>query len=360
MVRSSISARLAGVGVATLLIAGAFAPAAPVLAASPGHFTAAHQATPDPNVQVGRSGSLNLAKLALQPKKKLPFNAGAVSSALAKADAKVGASTKASGGNKPSVVGPPSPDPVSSSGAPAATTPVAVAGHSGATPPAAVAAPDPSIAVGPDEVLQADSSGLEVRDRAGNSLDPAVDLPSFFGLPETPYTTFAADPEVLFDSVHQRWIISELSWDCATATFAGDTAAFGHGYLDFAVSESADPLGAWDFTGFEWVDSLPDRPTVGTSTDKFALTTSVIAMGAGGSSSTPGCASGALTESEFIVIDWASLPPKFGPPAHYSTGAFAGLDSLRVAVSQPAVDADLRMIGLANGAFAGDAWYIDV
>ncbi len=356
MLRSSISARLASLGAATLLIAGLSASAVPALAASPRHVALAHQVVPDRTVQPGRSGTANVRKLSLEPKKKLSIDSKAVSSTLAKAEAKIGR-TKAAGGIQPDVVGPPDPDPVTSSGAPAASTPVSVAGHTGTT------TADPSIAVGPDETLEADTTGLEIRDRAGNSLAAALDLPTFFALPESPFTTFFADPEVMFDSVHQRWIVSELSWDCATATYTGDTASFGHGYIDYAVSDTPDPLGVWTFSGFVWPDSLPDRPSVGTSTDKLALTTSLIAMGAGGSPTTPGCASGALTGAEAVVVDWASLSPAFSLPP-YAAFALDGLDALRVAVSQPAVDSDLRMIGLANGSespsVAGDVWYVDV
>jgi len=350
--RSSISARLAGLGAATFLIAGLFAQATPILAASPGHVAPALQAVPDSKVRISRSRTANLKELALAPKVKQTFSSKVVATAVAKADAKL--NPKAAGGNQPDVVGPPSPDPVTSSGAPAAATPVAAAGHTATT------TPDSSVAVGPDETLEADTTGLQIRDRAGNALDANVDLTTLFGLPESPFSTFFAHPEVLFDSVHQRWIVSELSWDCATGTFSGDTAAFGHGYIDFAVSDTADPLGVWTFSGFAWPDALPDRPMVGTSTDKVAFTTSLIAMGAGGSSSTPGCASGALLGAEFVAVDWASLPAGFGPSFKYNSGGFDSLDSIRPAVAQPAVDADLRMIGIGNGASAGDVWYVDV
>src|SRR5579862_400479 len=188
MVRSSISARLASIGAATLLIAGLSAQAAPALAASPGHPTAVHQAAPDPNIQLGRSGTANVKKLAFEPKQKLPFNPAVVSSTLDKLEA------PAVTGTHPDVVGPPDPDPETSSGAAAAATPVAATGHTGTV------TPDPSIAVGPDEVLQADITGLEIRDRAGNSLAAAVTLPTFFGLPELGgFTTFFSDPRVMFD-----------------------------------------------------------------------------------------------------------------------------------------------------------------
>ena len=58
MVRSSISARLASLGAATLLIAGLFAQATPILAASPGQVAAAPQAAFRTRPSgVGRSGS---------------------------------------------------------------------------------------------------------------------------------------------------------------------------------------------------------------------------------------------------------------------------------------------------------------
>ena len=94
-----------------------------------------------------------------------------------------------SGGNKPNVVGPPAPDPDTSSGAPAAATPVAVAGHRRDS--GAVTAPDPSIAVGPDESprgRQQPASRSAIGRATASTSVTSGSLPTFFDLPESAAT----------------------------------------------------------------------------------------------------------------------------------------------------------------------------
>ena len=71
--------------------------------------------------------------------------------------------------------------------------------------------------------------------------------------------TFNADPRVIYDSLHGRWIATELSWDCAAGV--GVNGPFdGHGFIDFFVSQTADPTGVWDGYYVGWEDYLPDYP----------------------------------------------------------------------------------------------------
>ena len=353
MLRSSIGARLVSVGSATLLIAGLFAQAAPALAASPVHTSPSAWGAASSGVHQVPGRTINLRTLAAQPAAKLPFDPAAASAALAKAVTPELISN-------PAIVGPPPPDLATTSGAPAAATPVAATGQTQAgsgnqTPP------NSAIAVGPDEAMQAVNTSVEFTDRAGGDLVTDT-LSSFFGLAErVGYTTFDAQPRVAFDALRQRWIASELSWDCATNAFPGDTAIFGHGYIDYAISNTADPLGSWTESSFLWQDSLPDLPSFGSSTDKFGLTASLFAMGPGGSSTTPGCIGGAFAGSEAIIQDWTQLKPGFGASTlHFQTRTYTTLDSVRIATQEPVVDASLRMIGIGNGTAAGNVTYINV
>ncbi len=50
-------------------------------------------------------------------------------------------------------------------------------------------------------------------DRQGGASVPDVSLPDFFGLPTSPIT-FDSDPHVIYDSLHGRWLATEVSWDC--------------------------------------------------------------------------------------------------------------------------------------------------
>ena len=169
----------------------------------------------------------------------------------------------------------------------------------------------------------------------------------------------------MFDTARQRWIVSELSWDCATHTFPKDLAVRGHGYIDYAISNTTDPQGTWTISYFVFHDLLPDMPAFGTSTDKLAFGAKMFAMGPGGSKTTPGCVSATSHGSDGIVTDWASLAGSFNPVTlPYKSTAYPELDALRVATQEPIIDADIRMIGMANGTGpgegAGDVIYADL
>ena len=216
--------------------------------------------------------------------------------------------------------------------------------------------PNAGIAVGPDSLIQSDTNSLEFASRTGASIE-TIGLATFFKLAttRTGYTTFNAEPRVMFDTTHQRWIVSELSWDCATHTFPKDLAVFGHGYIDYAISNTADPLGTWTDSYFVFHDLLPDLPAFGTSTDKLAFGARMFSMGAGGSPTTPGCISASQVGSHGIVTDWASLAGSFNPVTlPYVSTAYPDLDALRVATQEPIIDADVRMIGQANGTGSGE------
>ena len=74
--------------------------------------------------------------------------------------------------------------------------------------------PDPWVAVGPEHVVQTVNLTMNITDRQGaDSL--SVALADFFLLP-TDIPTYNADPHVIYDSLHGRWVATEVSWDCDT------------------------------------------------------------------------------------------------------------------------------------------------
>ena len=90
--------------------------------------------------------------------------------------------------------------------------------------------PDPWVAVGPDHVIQTVNSSMQILDRNG-TLIQSTSTADFFQLPPA----FGnSDPRVIFDSLHQRWVMTEVSWVC--------TGSGGFGYIDYLVSTTADPL----------------------------------------------------------------------------------------------------------------------
>jgi hypothetical protein len=210
--------------------------------------------------------------------------------------------------------------------------------------------PDPWLAVGPDHVVQVVNVAMRVTNRQGQTLDE-MSLASFFDLPTTPATR-NTDPRVIYDSLHGRWFLVELSFDCV----AGGGASFGHGYLDFAISDTADPTAGWTTYKYVYPDAIPDYPGIGTSTDKIVIASNVFPfVGAG-------CTFGGFAGIDFTVLDWAQL--KRAPPAAAIADAYFTSDpsffTFRPALQVPATDTTVRgVVAMANGAEA-DVGYVTI
>ena len=206
--------------------------------------------------------------------------------------------------------------------------------------------PDPWVAVGPEHIVQAVNLTMKITDRQGGDAT-SVALADFFQLPTDP-VTFNSDPHVIYDSLHGRWVATEVSWDCDNS-FGN---LYGTGYVDFAISRTSDPTGTWDRGFLFWADQLPDFPAPGTSTDKigiannlFDMTQTETAPGDGG------CVSGlTLNGGDVVYMDWADLTNGGGFDAGelpLGTGTFTP----RVAVQAPATTAAVQqVVGYDDGA----------
>jgi hypothetical protein len=180
--------------------------------------------------------------------------------------------------------------------------------------------PDLFIAVGPDNVVQVTNVAMRTQGRQGEgSVDVA--LSDFFSLPDLSSVppvdvTFNSDPRVLFDSLHQRWFVSELSWDCMQRYDPTDPtetpALYGHGFLDFAVSDTADPNGLWTFYSIGSNDVLLDFPGVGTSTDKVAISANIYYFNSHDSNTVCGF-DPAFQGSVLFGLPWSQLAVPGGP-----------------------------------------------
>ena len=85
-----------------------------------------------------------------------------------------------------------------------------------------------------------------------------IGIPELFNLPPG----FGnSDPRVIYDSLHGRWVGTEVSWTCDGDGDA--TADDPVGYIDFIVSRTADPTGVWDSVLLRLPDELPDFPAPG-------------------------------------------------------------------------------------------------
>ncbi len=377
MERSSINGRLAGVGAATILIAGLFAQAAPILAAgqadgsqarsSTSQTSRVHALAPATAGATSRPISRGTVNVRALPKKQgVPFSATAVATAIANAAA--AHPTHAAPAAKPAVVGPPAPVLATSSGQPAASTPVAAAGQTengaGGYP-----LPDSGAAVGPDGTLEADNLQFLFTDRAGTTVS-TVSMPTFFDLPEEAtgfkFDTFDVEPRIHFDTLRQRWIATELSWDCSTSyQLAGQAVPqFGHGFLDFAISRTADPQGTWDLSYFSATDAFPNSPNFGSSTDKLGLVASYSSMAGGGGATSPNCTGGDFLGSVIFVMDWAQLGPAYVPSKVNEAGfELATVDGLRLAIQEPVTTPQLHLVASYDNTSDGgpnDVAYLEI
>ncbi len=252
--------------------------------------------------------------------------------------------TKKPGTKKPLVVGPP-PDPVeaTANGDPTA----AQTSFDGLAKTSLLQTngepPDPWVAVGPDHIVQAVNLDIRVSDRQGVLISD-VAMPDFFVLPPG---SFDSDPHVIYDSLHGRWLATEVSWDCDTSD---PNVQFGHGYVDLAVSRTADANGTWDQSWVEFDDQLPDYPAPGTTTDKIGLASNLYGMVAG-----PDCVADTSPFLTSVVdyVDWADVLDRgslyvletqfadplgpFGPTQHWFTP--------RVAVQVPATNGRMQIVG---------------
>jgi len=130
--------------------------------------------------------------------------------------------------------------------------------------------PDPWIAVNASYVVQATNGLVRMSTRSGAEV-LAVPTWAMFGL----YPDESdSDPRILWDPTHSRWVGVLLAY---VETVDGISS----GALLLAVSETADPTGAWDVRGYAYDEpsglnaALPDYPGLSSSSDKIVMTANV-------------------------------------------------------------------------------------
>lgn len=307
-----------------LTVSGAPASATSPNAATTWRSAAAGGKTFSP--RIGSRGSVNVRALASHPSTSHRQSRDLSFLRLARS------SSGSSSSSSPSAVGPPAPVQATITANPPAAQPgfQGLAETSG--PTTAFDPPDPWVGVGPDHVAQVVNLSMRITDRAGGGATD-VALADFFGISTFPI--FNSDPRIIYDSLHGRWIASEVEWDCQST----GGAAHGHGYIDIAVSADSDPTGTWSFVFFTFNDALPDYPAPGTSSDKVAFAANIFSL-----TSNPDCVVGtAQIGTDTLVMDWAKLlnpvnlvADEYGTPASYNTP--------RVAVQSPATSAPLQLV----------------
>jgi hypothetical protein len=107
--------------------------------------------------------------------------------------------------------------------------------------------PNPGVCVGNGYVLATVNTSLRVYNDGGHPLVPTTSLNTFYGYP--PARTLAgeigpeiSDPSCLFDPQTARWFHLVITMERVGVSI--DESGVNH--LDLAVSQSSDPLGAWN------------------------------------------------------------------------------------------------------------------
>jgi hypothetical protein len=129
--------------------------------------------------------------------------------------------------------------------------------------------PDPVIAAGPNNIVVVINSLLGVYDKSGVRQGGFQNLSSFFGSLGVKGQIF--DPRIIFDEQDGRYILSAAEVDFTN---------FTNGHVLVAVSNTADPTGAWhkfaiNFLGRDSTNTsntFPDFPGLGLSATALYLT----------------------------------------------------------------------------------------
>lgn len=180
--------------------------------------------------------------------------------------------------------------------------------------------PDPWVAASSTHIVQSTNSMVRMYNRAGTTL---LSLPAWALWALTP-DEVDADPRIIWDSQHGRWVGVLLSW--VDDGFGGATVA----YLNLAVSDGADPTGSWQVYSFTYEDSLlattfPDYPGIASSSDKIVLTANEFTADLS-----------SYVGASVLVLKWSELLAGLAPTPPVWTYAedYPGIYTIRPAIIQ--------------------------
>ena len=143
--------------------------------------------------------------------------------------------------------------------------------------------PDPWVAVNPTYVVQSVNSMLRISNRAGAEI-LSVPIWALFSLP---YDQLPFDARVIWDRTHGRWV--------AVAMSITSDGSFSLDFLNLAISDTADPSGAWTIQAVPYVDSWLDYPSLATSNDKVVVAANLFDP------------DGAFLAAELTTFTWSSI-----------------------------------------------------
>ena len=155
--------------------------------------------------------------------------------------------------------------------------------------------PDQGLCAGNGFVMESVNDVLAIYDKAGNKLVGPVDLNTFYGYPAAinrstgAYGPSITDPSCYYDAGTQRWFQVVLTLDRVGTL----SSLAGTNHLDIAVSQTADPTGAWNIYRLpvqnNGTDGTPDHgcaggfclgdyPHIGADANAIFLTTNEFAL----------------------------------------------------------------------------------
>ena len=134
-----------------------------------------------------------------------------------------------------------------------------------------VAPPDPVGAVGPNHIVAMANLSFQIFNKTGTSLfGPAANNTLWAGFGGPCQLQNAGDPVVLYDKLADRWFLSQ---------FTGTGPNF---FFCVAISQTADPTGAYFRYAISTGTNFPDYPKAAVWPDAYYISTREFAGGSGG------------------------------------------------------------------------------
>jgi len=126
-----------------------------------------------------------------------------------------------------------------------------------------VAPPDTDGDVGHDHYFQMVNNGFAIWDKSGNLLYGPVDNSTLWDGFDGPWSnTNDGDPVVVYDEYADRWVATQFALPFDNGPY----------YELVAVSQTSDPLGAWNRYAFEF-ENMPDYPKFAVWPDGYYFST---------------------------------------------------------------------------------------
>lgn len=124
---------------------------------------------------------------------------------------------------------------------------------------------DPIGAAGPGHYVQMVNTAFAVYDKSGNKLSGPTNINQLWAGAGTPCETRNdGDPIVLYDSIADRWLLSQ---------FAIPDQKKGPWYMCIAISRTPDPTGSYFTYTFVINDAMPDYPKLAVWPDAYYMST---------------------------------------------------------------------------------------